>query len=280
MREFTSSVMRIHTDGELRYLSFPAIDELKIFRNAFTTRLGGVSKGCFATMNLSFSRGDNAGDVAENYKIICKAAGFDYNRLVLSNQKHELNVRVVTESDAGKGILRERDYESVDAMVTNCPGLTLVTQYADCVPLLLCDPVRRCIGAAHASWRCTAGDIGGLTVRKMTECYGTDPADLIAGIAPSICGRCFETDFPVYERLGRLPNINIDDFTEKRSGKYYIDLKGINRQALINSGVKPENITVSDLCTKCRPDIFFSHRVTGFARGNLAAFLSIAEQKA
>lgn len=272
-----SNTLHIHEKDGLCYITFPNIERLGFVKHAFSTRLGGVSKGCFSSMNLSFSRGDDKAAVLENYKIFCKAIGVDYRRCVLSRQVHELNVRVVTEADIGKGILRHRDYESVDALVTNLPEVPLVTQYADCVPLLFCDPVHKAIGAAHASWRCTLGEIGRLTVEKMAEHYGTDPADLVVGIAPSICGKCFEVDRPVVDAFEGLKAADIHDFCRQKGEKYYIDLQGFNRQLLIRLGVKPENITVTDLCTKCRPDYFFSHRVTGPARGNLAALLCISE---
>ncbi len=273
----TSNTMRIHRNNELVYITFRNIDELGFVKHAFTTRLGGVSKGHFSSMNLSFARGDDEQAVLKNYEIICDAIGVDYKKCVLSKQVHELNVHAVTEQDIGKGIVKPRDYESVDALVTNLPGVPIVTQYADCVPLLICDPVNKAIGSAHASWRCTLGEIGRLTVEKMTEHYGTNPADLVVGIAPSICGKCFEVDYPVVEAFEKLSKINIYDYCTKKGEKYYIDLWAINRQLLIDLGVKPENIVVTDLCTKCNPEYFFSHRVTGNERGNLAAIMCISE---
>lgn len=273
----SSKTLNIHRDGELCYITFPDLDKIPFLRHAFTTRLGGVSSGVYSTMNMSFSRGDDPKCVLKNYEIICEKLGIDCKRAVLSKQVHELNVRVVTEEDIGKGIVRERDYESVDALITNCVNIPIVTQYADCVPLLFCDTKNKAIGSAHASWRCTLGEIGKLTVNKMTENYGTDPADLIVGIAPSICGKCFEVDFPVVQAFESLDGINIYDHCFKKGEKYYIDLWEVNRRQLINLGVNPENITVTDLCTKCHPDIFYSHRVTGFERGNLAAIMCITK---
>lgn len=273
----TSNTLHIHKKDALCYITFPNIDALGFVKHAFSTRLGGVSKGCFAAMNLSFARGDEEAAVRKNYRIICEEIGVDYKKCVLSKQVHELNVRAVTEADIGKGFVYPRDYDSVDALVTNLPGVPIVTQYADCVPLLICDPVHKAIGSAHASWRCTLGEIGRLTVEKMTEHYGTDPKDLVVGIAPSICGKCFEVDYPVVEAFEQLDKINIYNYCTKKGEKYYIDLWAINRQLLIDLGVKPENITVTDLCTKCNPDYFFSHRVTGNARGNLAAIMCIED---
>lgn len=277
MNALKSNTLHICEKDALCYITFPNLEKFSFIKHAFSTRHGGVSKGCYASMNLSFTRGDEESAVLENYRILCDAIGVDYRKCVLSRQVHELNVRVVTEADIGKGILRSRDYESVDALITNQKNIPLVTQFADCVPLLICDPVHKAIGAAHASWRCTLGEIGRLTVEKMTEQYGTNPADLVVGIGPSICGECFEVDKPVVTLFEEQSNINIHDFCIQKGEKYYIDLRAVNRQQLQNLGVPEENITVSDLCTKCNPDHFFSHRVTGPARGNLAAILCISE---
>ena len=129
--------------GETPYLKYPMFEKAGIVRHGFSTRMGGVSQGCYASLNLSFDRGDREEAVRENFRRIGAAIGVRCEDMVLSQQTHTTNVRIVTEADRGKGIVRERDYTDVDGLVTNVPGICLVTSYADCVPLYFVDPVKK-----------------------------------------------------------------------------------------------------------------------------------------
>ncbi len=272
-----SQNLNIVTKGDLTYITFPSLCE-KGVKHAFSTRLGGKSQGIFATMNLSFSRGDDPDIVLENYKIICDALGVDYKKCVLSKQTHTTNIRIVTEDDSGKGIIKERDFDDVDGLITNIPGITLVTQFADCVGLLFFDPKKRVIAASHAGWRGTVGEIGRITVEMMSKNFGSNPSDILVAIAPSIGPCCFEVDKPVYDEFTKLKSVDLNKIIDdKGNGKYHIDLWECNKQILLNAGILEENITVTDLCTKCNSDIFFSHRATLGKRGNLAAFICLDE---
>lgn len=272
-----SQNLNIVTKGDLTYITFPSLCE-KGVKHAFSTRLGGKSQGIFATMNLSFSRGDDPDIVLENYKIICDALGVDYKKCVLSKQTHTTNIRIVTEDDSGKGIIKERDFNDVDGLITNIPGITLVTQFADCVGLLFFDPKKRVIAASHAGWRGTVGEIGRITVEMMSKNFGSNPSDILVAIAPSIGPCCFEVDKPVYDEFTKLKSVDLNKIIDdKGNGKYHIDLWECNKQILLNAGILEENITVTDLCTKCNSDIFFSHRATLGKRGNLAAFICLDE---
>ena len=154
------------------FLSFPLLEETGIVTQGFSTRLGGVSEGDYSSMNVSFTRGDREEAVRENYRRLGEAIGFDCESLVCSDQTHTTNVRVMTEADRGKGFVRPKDYRDVDGMITNVPGLTLATFYADCVPLYFVDPVKRAIGLSHSGWRGTVGKIGKKTVvRKQSGGY-------------------------------------------------------------------------------------------------------------
>ena len=181
------------------YLSFKALDETGLAVNGFSTRMGGASRGKFSTMNFSYSRGDAAEDVLENFTRMAAALGVERDRMVVSHQTHTVNLRRVTLEDAGKGVVRERDYRDIDGLITDVPGLTLVTFYADCVPLYLLDPVNRAIGLSHSGWRGTVKRMGQVTVDAMKEAFGTKPEDLIACVGPSICRDCFEVGGEVVE---------------------------------------------------------------------------------
>ncbi len=259
------------------YYTFPALSDVSFVRHGFSTRLGGVSKGIFASMNLSFTRGDDQEAVLENFRRFCTAIGTDYRNTVISAQEHHTVVYAVTKEDCGRGVTRERGYTDVDGLMTNEPGVVLCTQYADCVPLFFVDPVRRVVATSHSGWKGTVAQIGAVTVKKMQEVYGCDPIDILACVAPSIGPCCFEVDKPVYDEFLKLPFADETVLHDDKNGKYHIDLWEVNRRILLSAGVLPEHISVTDLCTRCYPDVFWSHRATGGERGSLAAFISIAE---
>ena len=264
-----------HEREGLVYYSFPAFDRLSFVRHGFSTRLGGVSEGIYASMNLGFTRGDDRSAVEENYRRICAAMGVQPERVVLSAQTHTVNVENVTAADCGRGITRERGWTDVDGLITDEPGVVLCTHYADCVPLFFVDPVRRVVATSHAGWRGTVGGIGAVTVERMVADYGCRREDILAAIGPSIGRCCFEVDTPVYTEFAKLPFFDEACYVPKGGDKCHIDLWEVNRRFMLESGIKAENITVTDLCTRCRPDVFWSHRATGGQRGSLAAFIAL-----
>lgn len=271
-----SDSLNIKNDGGLMYITFPSFERAGGVTALFTTRMGGVSRGRYASMNMSFSNGDDRENVLKNFKILCRSAGLDYRRLVFSHQTHTVNLRCVTEDDAGKGIVKTRDYEDIDGLLTNVRGIGLVTQFADCVPLLFYDPVKRVVAASHAGWRGTFGEIGRLIVEKMVEQYGCRTENILAAIAPSICKNCYEVDEPLYKAAAGIPYLPLDEVIKKKEdGKYMLDLWECNRRILMHAGILPKNITVTDLCTNCNSHIFHSHRATKGQRGNLAAIIAL-----
>ncbi len=277
IREQKSEKLNIREKDGVVWLSFPALENCELVNHSFSSRMGGVSEGKFSTMNFTFTRGDNPEHVMENYRRMAQILDSDLEKMVLSYQTHTTNVRMVTEEDAGKGVVRERDYRDVDGLITNVPGITLVTFYADCVPLYLVDPVHRAIGLSHSGWRGTVNRMGKVTLEAMRHAYGTRPEDVIACIGPSICQDCFEVGEEVaaeflaafgQEYEGEL-------YYRKENGKYQLDLWRANQIVFEEAGVGPDQIHTTDICTRCNPDLLFSHRAMGAERGNLAAFLCL-----
>ncbi len=270
----------VMTDVEregVSYLAFPLLEETGIVSHGFSTRIGGVSQGKYSTMNFTFTRGDNPEHVMENYRRMARALGVDETRMVLSWQTHTTNVRKVTEEDAGKGIVKERDYGQVDGLITDVPGITLVTFYADCVPLYFVDPVHKAIGLSHSGWRGTVRRMGQVTLSAMKEHYGTQPEDVLCCIGPSICQDCFEVGEEVILEFQKEFDKShwTELFYKKDNGRYQLDLWKANEIILGEAGVRKEHIQVTDICTHCNPEYLFSHRTCGNERGNLAAFLSL-----
>lgn len=268
--------MALNNPDTVPYLTYNSLKEINFINHAFSTRLGGVSGGIFSTMNLAFNRGDNPVSVTENYRRLCDSAGFDFDTLVASAQDHHTYVRKVTSADCGVGITKPRDLQSVDALTTNEPNVTLVTYYADCTPLFFVDTGKKAIALAHAGWRGTVGRIGEKVIKTMTAEFGTNPADLVCAVGPAISKCCYEVDKACADEFYNLGDLDNSRFIFPiENNKFMIDLLEANSQILIKAGVKPENITKSDLCTRCNSDLLWSHRATKGERGTMCAMLCI-----
>lgn len=274
-----SGTTELKEKNHVPYIQFKNLSATGIVKHGFSTRKGGVSTGIFSSMNLNFKRGDDPDAVLENYRRMAAALNMRVEDMVLSDQTHTTNVRVITEEDRGKGILKPQDYSDVDGMITNVPGIVLVTSYADCVPLYFVDPVRKAIGLSHSGWKGTVGHIGQKTVWKMHEVYGSEPKDIVAAIGPSICQSCYEVSDDVAGafRANFTADEAADILLDKGNGKYQLDLWKANWYVLTDADILPEHLSVTDLCTACHPDLLWSHRKTNGQRGGLSAFLSLID---
>lgn len=266
-------------EGAVPYLSFPVFRDTGLVTDGFSTRLGGVSEGCFSSLNLSFDRGDDRAAVEENFRRMGEALGVRCEDMVLSQQTHTTNIRIVTDEDRGKGITRERDYTDIDGLITNVPGICLVTTYADCVPLYFLDPVKKVIALSHSGWRGTVGKIGKKTVELMHDNFGSDPADILAAVGPSVCQDCYEVSADVTDRFKEVFDRSAWDelFYEKPDGKYQLDLWKANEKIFLEAGIREDHIAVTNVCTHCNSGILYSHRAMGDKRGNLCAFLALKQ---
>lgn len=268
----------LDTKTGIPVLKYKQLEAIPWIAHCFTTREGGVSEGIFSSMNLSFTRGDREDAVRENFRRVAGSMGGRIEKLVLSDQTHTTNIRIVEKEDAGAGITKERGYSDIDGLITKEPGMILATFYADCVPLYFVDQKNRAIGLSHSGWRGTVGRMGARTIERMQKAYGTKPEDLICAIGPSICQDCYEVSEDVAEEfqkefLGQEREI----LEDKGNGKYQLDLWRANELVLTDAGVPNEQIAAANICTCCNPDLLFSHRATLGKRGNLGAFLMIKE---
>lgn len=272
------------SDGaEVLLLEYPLLKETGIVEHCFTTRIGGVSKGIFSSMNVSFTRGDERSSVETNYRRLAEAMDADYEKFVFTDQTHTVNVRKVTAEDAGKGIVRALDYADVDGLITDESGIVLSTFYADCVPLYFVDPVHKAIGLSHSGWRGTVGRMGKATIDAMQCEYGSRPEDMICAIGPSICQDCYEISADVAtefakefvgheEEILRESSKNFS-ITEPADKKYHLNLWKVNEIILLEAGVKRQNIAVTDVCTCCNSEVLYSHRASHGQRGSLGAYM-------
>lgn len=262
-------------EGRVPYLSFPSLKEIDFVGHGFSTRLGGVSKDHLSSMNLSYTRGDNPDSVTENYSRIAKALQFHTENLVLSDQIHGVDIATVTEKDRqGEDLLNKR-LRDIDGLITNVPDTVLATSYADCVPLFFVDKKERAIGLSHSGWRGTVGEIGRHTIEKMKKEFSSKPENIMVVIGPSICRDCYEVSREVaeafYDILSKEQKALVLEQTSLET--YQLDLWLANRFILENAGVPLENISISEVCTCCNPQLLYSHRASKGQRGNLSAFL-------
>lgn len=279
--------------GEVPYVSLNIFEKYDEVLASFSTRFGGVSEGQFSTMNFCTSLGDSIDNVRKNFELYGKASR--HNNFMLSKQTHTTNVLKVSEEHIGMGLTKEMTYDNVDGLVTNMKGVTLSTFYADCVPLYFYDPVNKAIGLSHAGWRGTVGNMVESTLNVMKKEFNTNPEDVISAIGPSICVNCYEVSSDVaYEFINAFEisediivnikdNTDIDDkamdmnriIYKGENDKYFLNLWAANYINMVKSGIKPENISIPDMCTNENKDILFSHRGLNGKRGNLGAFLML-----
>ena len=275
----------------MRILQVPALAKLPWLVHGFSTRPGGASDlGGQKVLNLGFAEWDSREKVLENRRRFQSALGANDFTLVALQQFHSDVVRLFDSApaDACRG----------DASVTNCVGLLLGVQTADCVPILLVDPRRRAIAAVHAGWRGTLQRIVTKVIGKMQMQFGTEPADLLAAIGPAIGGCCYEVGTEIAVEFKSQFSAASDWFDELRTGdepnplqwlnrmppghqpaarNVLLDLKKATRAQLMDAGLRSENIFVSDLCTACRRQLFFSYRKEGAPSGRLLSVIGIRQ---
>jgi len=274
---FESDVMALNFEGNVGYLTFKDFKKYNFINHAYLTRLGGVSKNEFKSLNLSFSCGDDQTSVMKNYDILCNALNLNKDKIVRTKQVHKNKITVVSEKDILDKNFKERVFKGSDGLITNIPGVILTTLHADCMALFMVDPVLKVVGLAHAGWRGTVSKIAKSLLEMFINNYGSNPENIVCALGPGIGMCCFEVDDGTFKEFKK---IGISDFEKcyiSKENKYYIDSIEVNKKILIESGVKSENIFKSDVCTCCHHDLLFSHRASGGKRGNNLAFITIKE---
>lgn len=260
--------------GGLPVRTWTALDALPVDA-VVTTRDGGVSTGRYTSLNLGLHVGDRPDDVLENRRRLAAALGAAPSDLVFCNQVHRPAVAVVTEAERGRGAFSVADaMPDTDALVTTVPGIVLVVMVADCVPLVLVDPVRRVLATVHAGWGGTVRGVTTAAVEAMRG-LGTDPADVVACIGPSVDPTRYQVGDDVRDAAAERFGVRVDDVVRPDgSGKWLFDLWTANRLQLEAAGVPAPSIHLAGLPTGPGTP-FYSHRFEGpTGRFALAARLS------
>lgn len=256
----------------LWYGTFPHLDQLGI-KHGISTRLGGTSAFPFSSLNLGLHTGDVDEQVIANRELFCRAVGTAAKDAVTAEQVHGDKIAVVTAMDIGKGAAVYKEaLQGMDGLITNVPGVPLLLFFADCVPVFIVDPVKQVIGVAHAGWKGTVNKIAQKTILAMQREFGTLPEDCAVGIAPSIGPCCYEVNHVVIDQVKEQFE-NWKQLIIPRGDKQHLDLWHANRLQLEEIGVKPHNIIVSNVCTACNKELFFSYRAENGCTGRIGAVI-------
>jgi polyphenol oxidase len=262
--------MLYNTIGKLGIIEFENLSENKQILHVVTTRKGGQIEGNFGAMNLSLAVGDSKENVIENRSKVCAYLNINNDRIFFPQQCHSDNIKVVS-NETNIDELKE-----TDALITNVKGLAIAILSADCVPILLFDPIHNAIAAIHAGWRGTIKNIAESAVLAMKKNYQSDPANLIAGIGPSISFEKYEVGEEVASLFRNLFGSNSKIIgADQKKGKTHIDLWEANKQLLIRCGLLSGNIEVAGICTFSHPELFFSARRDGISCGRFGSIIML-----
>jgi len=252
------------------YLSIPAFQDMRFIVAAVSTRIGGISQNPYYSLNLGYHVDDAHESVAENRRRFCSKLAIEVGSLVISQQVHGNTTTVIDDSHRGHGAYGHEDAISdADAMITESRDVALAVLTADCVPVMVVDPLRKAIGIAHAGWRGALSMIAGRTVLKMRDTFGTQPADCLVALGPSIGPCCYKAGEDVISQFQSAfgPAICV--------AKDRLDLQLAVQLQLAGVGVEKSNISSSRLCTACNRDIFYSYRAEGGRTGRIISVIML-----
>ncbi|MDM8534815.1 peptidoglycan editing factor PgeF [Clostridiaceae bacterium HSG29] len=251
--------------NNVEYLTFKNFNKHRFLKHGFSTRHGGVSEGYFSSMNLRLESSDSKENVKRNFEIFLDIFDLKRDNAMFSDQVHDNKILVVTNKN-------EINCSDFDGLITDLSDFGLITFHADCVPVFFADVKKKVIGVAHSGWKGTSLNISFEMISKFKNVYNSELKDIIVGIGPSIGGCCYEVGKEVYDEF-ILKSDLYNEFFEKKNEKYMFDLKRTIEFDLIRAGIKKENIEISNYCTKCDSDLFFSHRAHGLKRGSMVALI-------
>ena len=273
--------MKVNECGSVTVYTFEQLAPFDNLLHFVSTRKGGSSDGNFASLNLGFHVGDNDFRVLQNRRALADAVGVDLLQFTLAQQSHSANVAIVDETGRGRGAAEyETALPNTDGMVTNAENVCLGVQVADCVPILLYDPVQRVIAALHAGWKGTLRKIALAAVNTMRHNYGSRAEDIHAGLGPSNGPCCYEVGEDVYREtlmaLGPAAGVAVP---AKIPGKYFFDQWKANARQLKEAGLMHDRIEVAGICSQCHHDVFYSSRAGKGITGRYMAGIMLKKQR-
>jgi YfiH family protein len=266
-----------HENGSILFIIKPWMEKFNWLTVGITSRLGGVSNYPWNEFNQALHVGDHPTHVIFNRQRLAEAIGIDFAQWTCAEQVHGYDVAQVGQSNVGSGRLsRDQAIPSKDALITQEKDVMLNAFFADCVPIWLVDPTHRAIGLVHAGWRGSSLDVVSIASRAMSEAYHTDPSELHAAIGPSIRGCCYEVDDVVMDRMKSADDSFGEYYYQTTSEHHYrLDLAKFNQHKLLKAGILPEHIEISEYCTACHTDVFYSHRREFGQTGRMSAWIAM-----
>jgi hypothetical protein len=264
-----------NSDKGFIFYTIPSFEYTGLVKHCFTSRLNVDYNGTVNAFDLNPKKINESEQVIRNFKKLSSTLSIPFDSFTLSDQVHGDRVHIVAKADKGKGLSKKSYIENADSLITNEKNIALTTFYADCVPIYILDPLNKAIGLAHAGWKGTVKKIGVKTLNKMTDRFGTNPADCLVAIGPSIGPCCFEVGFEVAEIFIKNFPDSLSHMVKKEKEKYLVDLWSINKKEFVKLGVPDKNIAVSSLCTLCNKEVFFSYRGEHGDTGRMAAVLML-----
>lgn len=263
------NLTKIHS---IEYIESSLLRECEFLTHAFCTRRGGVSEDDYDSLNISFKEGDFESKVLQNWHRLAMAFAIPMDQFLTLNQVHGNDIFFIKPFGDYYSASEVLNY---DAIVTSRTNLAVCIKTADCVPVFIVDRKKKIIAVVHAGWKGTALEITAKVVRLLQEKYGSSPQDVLTAIGPSIGQCCFEVDSAAANAFSEQKNNEAFLFPGARPNKWMLDLAEANRRQILNCGIPEVNIDVSDLCTSCRQDLFFSHRGSGGITGRQVNFMMI-----
>lgn len=266
--------MEMQKAGKIQYLK-PTLGAKRMIAG-FTTRHEGVSRPPYNSLNLGSNTLDSTHNVEGNRSLLARSIGATLDRFLTVTQVHGTDLLVI---DAPNPELSHFLKLECDGIVTNQPGIAIAVCVADCVPILLHDPVNGVVAALHAGWQGTVGNIAGKGVEAMVSIFGCDKKDIRAAIGPAISGCCYEVDAPVRDAFKKAGAAWELFAKEQGDGKWLLDLAAANRRLLTDAGLGSGQIEAAELCVCCNQGLFFSYRRDGGDTGRQVGFIMLEEQQ-
>lgn len=262
--------------GNVNFLFFPNFSHYKGLIHAISTRDGGVSSKNYHSLNLSFQVGDEHDIVIKNHQILSHTLGFDLSSLVTCQQIHQDTIALVDKGHLKKNcFLPNHALPATDALVTDVPGITLMTRYADCVPLFFYDPKTHTVAIAHAGWQGTLAHIGQKTVEILKNEYHCQLQHILAAIGPSIGSCCYQISSTMADHAEKILTQAQEYIRESSNDGLFFNLWQANKKQLQSVGIKDENLSCAELCTSCNINLFFSYRKEKRVTGRFAALIGL-----
>ncbi|HZK58200.1 MAG TPA: peptidoglycan editing factor PgeF [Clostridia bacterium] len=279
----------IVTENKIKYIKFKKLGNMPFIKHGFSTRHGGISKGVYKYLNLGFKTEDEPNNVKENIRKFALAVGVNYENLVMSDQVHGDTIKIVNSRNKGESFPEQKGHKGIDGLITDIPDVPLMAIFADCVPIFFVDTVKKVVGLGHSGWKGTKLKIGRKMAQTMMDVYGSEPGEITAVIGPSIGRCCYEVDKTVIEQFNRAfkdtstfvevskaSSDRLSCYGNRASNlRYRLDLWEANRIALNEAGILNKNIVISNLCTGCNPDLFYSHRKEKGNTGRMGALIQL-----